>query len=296
MPRKPRLKVVDTQTEYASDAEGRDNIVDMYAKDIRKFALLTKDEERELANQIDETDSPEKQKFIKANLRLVILIANKYKYKGLSLSDLIQEGNIGLIKAVERFDPERGFKFATYATWWIRQAMTRAIADTGRTVRVPVHVTDKIVKINHIKRRFLVETGREPTAEEISEEIGISAKKVQKILKVMRKTVSLDIPISPERDETLKDVVEDENSVNSEDFINSENAIKIVRDLLQHLTPREQKIIRMRYGLDSGDEHTLEEVGDEVGVTRERIRQIQVRTMEKMKKLLIKKGLKKDIE
>jgi RNA polymerase primary sigma factor len=284
MPKKPRTKIIDDQTEYDLKIGTESGIFSKYLGEVGETALLTADEEKKLARQIDENDSPEKQEFIKANLRLVVSIAKKYNNRGLSFSDLIQEGNLGLLKAVERFDPERGFKFSNYAIWWIRQVITKAIADQARTIRVPMNMISRINKLNFIKREFWSEFGREPTIEEIAERMGINTKKIQKILNSLQKTISLETPISSEGNSRLVDFIEDDNAVSPDDFIDSASAVKIVRDLFLCLTEKEQKVIRMRYGMGYKREHTLEGVGQELELTPERIRQIQIKAEGKMAK------------
>jgi len=284
MPKKPRTKNIDDQVERDLKIGTEDGIFSKYLGEVGKTALLTADEEKELAQYIDENDSPEKQEFIKANLRLVVLIAKKYNNRGLSFSDLIQEGNLGLLKAVEKFDPERGFRFATYAPHWIRQVITKAIADQARTIRVPMNMISRINEINFIKREFWSKFEREPTIEEIAERMGVSTKKIQKILNSFQKTISLETPISSEGSSNLEDFIEDDNAVSPEDSLNTKRLAKLARVLISCLTPREEKIIKKRYGIDCGHEHTLEEIGQELELTRERIRQIQIKAVGKMAK------------
>ncbi len=257
--------------------------VRMYLSEIGRVELLTGDEEIELANGIAKGDPVAKQKLAEANLRLVVSIAKKYIGRGLSFLDLIQEGNIGLFRAVEKFDPTRGFKFSTYATWWIRQAITRAIADQARTIRIPVHMVETINKLTHTQRRLLQEFGREPTVEELASEMDMEIKKVRHILKISQDIVSLEAPVGAEEDSKLGDFIEDDDAISPSDSTNRQIMKENIHFMLQYLTPREQKIIRMRFGLDDGIGHTLEEVGKEFGVTRERIRQIEAKILQKMR-------------
>ena len=257
--------------------------VRMYLSEIGRVELLTADEEIKLANRIAKGDPVSKQKLAEANLRLVVSIAKKYIGRGLSFLDLIQEGNIGLFRAVEKFDPKRGFKFSTYATWWIRQAITRAIADQARTIRIPVHMVETINKLTHTQRRLLQEFGREPTVEELASEMDMEMKKVRHILKISQDIVSLEAPVGAEEDSKLGDFIEDDEAISPSDATNRQIMKENIHYMLQYLTPREQKIIRMRFGLDDGIGHTLEEVGREFGVTRERIRQIEAKILQKMR-------------
>jgi RNA polymerase primary sigma factor len=257
--------------------------VRMYLSEIGRVELLTADEEIKLAKRIAKGDPVAKQKLAEANLRLVVSIAKKYIGRGLSFLDLIQEGNIGLFRAVEKFDPKRGFKFSTYATWWIRQAITRAIADQARTIRIPVHMVETINKLTHTQRRLLQEFGREPTVEELSSEMDMDIKKVRHILKISQDIVSLEAPVGAEEDSKLGDFIEDDEAISPSDATNRQIMKENIHYMLQYLTPREQKIIRMRFGLDDGIGHTLEEVGKEFGVTRERIRQIEAKILQKMR-------------
>jgi RNA polymerase primary sigma factor len=255
----------------------------MYLCEIGKVPLLTAKEEIELAQAIRRGDQKAKQNLAEANLRLVVSIAKKYIGRGLSFLDLIQEGNIGLFRAVEKFDPDRGFKFSTYATWWIRQAITRAIADQARTIRIPVHMVETINKLTHTQRRLVQELGREPLIEELAAEMDMDEKKVRHIKKISQDIVSLEAPVGTEEDSKLGDFIEDDDALSPSDFANKVLLRENIRRMLQYLSPREQKIIIMRFGLVDGVSHTLEEVGKEFGVTRERIRQIEAKVLQKMR-------------
>ena len=264
-------------TEIAGDS------IRMYLSEIGRVPLLSAAEEIELAKRIAKGDQGAKQSLAEANLRLVVSIAKKYIGRGLSFLDLIQEGSIGLFRAVEKFDPSRGFKFSTYATWWIRQAITRAIADQSRTIRIPVHMVETINKLTHTQRRLVQELGREPTAEEIAAEMDLEVKKVRHILKISQDIVSLEAPVGAEEDSKLEDFIEDEQSLAPNDAANRQLINEAIGDMLRYLTPRERKIVKMRFGLGDGIGHTLEEVGKEFGVTRERIRQIEAKVLQKLK-------------
>ncbi|HEC21231.1 MAG TPA: RNA polymerase sigma factor RpoD [Candidatus Peregrinibacteria bacterium] len=257
--------------------------VRMYLSEIGKVALLTGEEEVKLANAIRKGDNKAKGRLAEANLRLVVSIAKKYIGRGLSFLDLIQEGNIGLFRAVEKFDPDRGFKFSTYATWWIRQAITRAIADQARTIRIPVHMVETINKLTHTQRRLVQELGREPLPEEIAVEMDMDIKKVRHILKISQDIISLEAPVGTEEDSKLGDFIEDIEATSPADSTNRQIVKENIHDMLQYLSPREQKIIKMRFGLGDGISHTLEEVGQEFNVTRERIRQIEAKVLQKLK-------------
>ena len=257
--------------------------VRMYLSEIGRVPLIDAKKEVELARRIRKGDASAKQQLAEANLRLVVSIAKKYIGRGLSFLDLIQEGNIGLFRAVEKFDPERGFKFSTYATWWIRQAITRAIADQARTIRIPVHMVETINKLTHTQRRLVQELGREPTVEELSVEMEMDVKKVRHIQKISQDIISLESPVGSEEDSKLGDFIEDEEAVNPFDATNRQLRKENVHSMLEFLTPRERKIIEMRFGLLDGIGHTLEEVGKEFGVTRERIRQIEAKVLQKMR-------------
>ncbi len=257
--------------------------VRMYLSEIGRVPLIDARKEIELARRIRKGDASAKQQLAEANLRLVVSIAKKYIGRGLSFLDLIQEGNIGLFRAVEKFDPERGFKFSTYATWWIRQAITRAIADQARTIRIPVHMVETINKLTHTQRRLVQEFGREPTVEELAVEMEMDIKKVRHIQKISQDIISLESPVGSEEDSKLGDFIEDEEAINPFDATNRQLRKENVHAMLEFLTPRERKIIEMRFGLKDGIGHTLEEVGKEFGVTRERIRQIEAKVLQKMR-------------
>jgi RNA polymerase primary sigma factor len=264
-------------SEIANDS------VRMYLAEIGKVQLLNSEEEIKLARQIKKGSAAAKQHMAEANLRLVVSIAKKYIGRKLSFLDLIQEGNIGLFRAVEKFDPDKGFKFSTYATWWIRQAITRAIADQARTIRIPVHMVEVINKLTYTKRRLAQELGREPTEEELAAEMDMDIKKVRHILKISQDIVSLEAPIGAEEDSKLGDFIEDEDAISPHDATAKQIIKENIHGMLQYLSPRERKIIEMRFGLKDGIGHTLEEVGVEFGVTRERIRQIEAKVLQKMR-------------
>ena len=258
--------------------------VKMYLKEIGRVELLTHDEEIELAKRILKGDEEAKKQLAAANLRLVVSIAKRYVGRGMLFLDLIQEGNMGLIKAVEKFDYTKGFKFSTYATWWIRQAMTRAIADQARTIRIPVHMVETINKLTRIQRQLIQELGREPTAEEIAERVdGMSPEKVREIQKISLEPVSLETPIGEEDDSHLGDFIEDEGAMSPDDYAANELLKDELNEVLLELTDREEKVLRLRFGLDDGRTRTLEEVGKEFSVTRERIRQIEAKALRKLK-------------
>lgn len=258
--------------------------VKMYLKEIGRVDLLTHEQEIELAKRILEGDEQAKKELAAANLRLVVSIAKRYVGRGMLFLDLIQEGNMGLIKAVEKFDYTKGFKFSTYATWWIRQAITRAIADQARTIRVPVHMVETINKLTRIQRQLVQELGREPTAEEIAEKMdGMTPAKVREIQKISLEPVSLETPIGEEDDSHLGDFIEDEGAMSPDDYASNELLKDELNEVLLELTDREEKVLRLRFGLDDGRTRTLEEVGKEFNVTRERIRQIEAKALRKLK-------------
>ena len=258
--------------------------VKMYLKEIGRVDLLTHEQEIELAKRILEGDELAKKELAAANLRLVVSIAKRYVGRGMLFLDLIQEGNMGLIKAVEKFDYTKGFKFSTYATWWIRQAITRAIADQARTIRIPVHMVETINKLTRIQRQLVQELGREPTAEEIAEKMdGMTPAKVREIQKISLEPVSLETPIGEEDDSHLGDFIEDEGAMSPDDYASNELLKDELNEVLLELTDREEKVLRLRFGLDDGRTRTLEEVGKEFNVTRERIRQIEEKALRKLK-------------
>ena len=258
--------------------------VKMYLKEIGRVDLLTHEQEIELAKRILEGDELAKKELAAANLRLVVSIAKRYVGRGMLFLDLIQEGNMGLIKAVEKFDYTKGFKFSTYATWWIRQAITRAIADQARTIRIPVHMVETINKLTRIQRQLVQELGREPTAEEIAEKMdGMTPAKVREIQKISLEPVSLETPIGEEDDSHLGDFIEDEGAMSPDDYASNELLKDELNEVLLELTDREEKVLRLRFGLDDGRTRTLEEVGKEFNVTRERIRQIEAKALRKLK-------------
>ena len=260
-----------------------DDPVRMYLKEIGKVPLLTAEEEVDLAKRMESGDEMAKRKLAEANLRLVVSIAKRYVGRGMLFLDLIQEGNLGLIKAVEKFDYRKGYKFSTYATWWIRQAITRAIADQARTIRIPVHMVETINKLIRVSRQLLQEYGREPLPEEIAEEMGISEEKVRDILKIAQEPVSLETPIGEEEDSHLGDFIPDDDAPAPAEAAAFTLLKEQLMEVLDTLTPREEKVLRLRFGLDDGRARTLEEVGKEFNVTRERIRQIEAKALRKLR-------------
>ena len=269
-----------------------DDSVRLYLREIGKIPLLTSEQEVALAKRIEQGDKAAKDAMAEANMRLVVSIAKKYIGRGLDLLDLIQEGNTGLLRAVEKFDYEKGFKFSTYATWWIRQAITRAIADQARTIRIPVHMVETINKLIRTQRRLVQELGREPLPEEIAAEMEMDVEKVNHILKIKQDIVSLEAPVGEEEDSALGDFIADEDAPTPLEAATHQLLKEHVNEVLALLTPREQKILRMRFGLEDGRSHTLEEVGQEFGVTRERIRQIEAKALAKLRKHRESKKLK----
>jgi len=265
------------------DGVGVDDPVKMYLKEIGKVPLLSAEEEIELAKRMEAGDEAAKKKLAEANLRLVVSIAKRYVGRGMLFLDLIQEGNLGLIKAVEKFDYRKGYKFSTYATWWIRQAITRAIADQARTIRIPVHMVETINKLIRVSRQLLQELGREPLPEEIAEEMDIPVERVREILKISQEPVSLETPIGEEEDSHLGDFIQDENVPVPAEAAAFTLLKEQLVEVLGTLTEREQKVLRLRFGLDDGRARTLEEVGKEFNVTRERIRQIEAKALRKLR-------------
>jgi RNA polymerase primary sigma factor len=267
------------------DDDVADDSVRLYLREIGKIPLLNAEEELALAQRVVAGDKKAKDEMAEANMRLVVSIAKRYVGRGLDLLDLIQEGNTGLLRAVEKFDPDKGFKFSTYATWWIRQAITRAIADQARTIRIPVHMVETINKLLRTQRRLTQELNREPTNEEIASEMEIDVDKVEHIMKIKQDISSLDASIrDDEEDSVLADFIEDEDTISPEESATGQLLKEQVKDMLSALTEREQKILKLRFGLEDGKSHTLEEVGQEFSVTRERIRQIEAKALAKLRK------------
>jgi RNA polymerase primary sigma factor len=265
-------------------------------KEIGRVPLLSADDEIELAKRIEHGDEEAKRRLAEANLRLVVSIAKRYVGRGMLFLDLIQEGNMGLIKAVEKFDFTKGFKFSTYATWWIRQAITRAIADQARTIRIPVHMVETINKLVRVSRQLLQELGREPSPEEIAAEMDLSTEKVREIMKIAQEPVSLETPIGEEDDSHLGDFIEDQEALAPADAAAYELLKEQLEDVLDTLTEREENVLRLRFGLDDGRTRTLEEVGKVFGVTRERIRQIEAKALRKLRHPSRSKRLKDFLE
>lgn len=273
----------DMEEIISSEGVGIDDHVRMYLKDIGKVPLLSLAEEIECAKKMAEGDEAAKQKLSEANLRLVVSIAKRYVGRGMLFLDLIQEGNLGLMKAVEKFDYTKGYKFSTYATWWIRQAITRAIADQARTIRIPVHMVETINKLHRVSRQLLQELGREPTPEELAKELNMSIEKVREIQKISQDPVSLETPIGEEEDSHLGDFIKDTDAPAPEEAASSTLLSEQLKDVLETLTPREARVLKLRFGLDDGRMRTLEEVGKEFNVTRERIRQIEAKALRKLR-------------
>ena len=280
----------------AIDSVSLDDPVRMYLKEIGRVALLKAEQEVHYDKLIEQGDEEAKNQLTEANLRLVVSIAKKYIGRGMSFLDLIQEGNMGLIRAVEKFDYHKGYKFSTYATWWIRQAITRAIADQARTIRIPVHMVETINKLVRVSRRLLQELGREPNDEEIADEMGITPEKVREITKVSQDPVSLETPIGEEEDSHLGDFVEDKEATAPSDAASLTMLRTEVEDILDTLTPRERRVLQLRFGLIDGHQRTLEEVGKRFGVTRERIRQIEAKALRKLRHPSRSKKLKDYLE
>ena len=274
--------IIDNVPDESKDMSVNDN-VRMYLKEIGKISLLTLDEEQELSKRVADGDEHAKNILAESNLRLVVSIAKRYVGRGLLFLDLIQEGNIGLMKAVEKFDYDKGYKFSTYATWWIRQAITRALADQARTIRVPVHMVETINKMARIERQMTLELNREPTDQELSKKMGLSVEKIAEIRKISQDPVSLETPIGEEDDSHLGDFLADERTMSPEEFATYEILKDELREVLDTLTVREKEVLELRFGLFDGSSHTLEEVGKQFKVTRERIRQIEAKALRKLR-------------
>ena len=275
---------LDLETELSvPEGVAVDDPVRMYLKEIGRVPLLTADEEIELARRMEVGDESARHRLEEANLRLVVSIAKRYVGRGMLFLDLIQEGNLGLLKAVEKFDYSKGYKFSTYATWWIRQAITRAIADQARTIRIPVHMVETINKYIRISRQLLQDLGRDPTAEEVAKEMGLSTLRVREIMKIAQEPVSLETPIGEEEDSHLGDFIEDEAALDPADAASVMLLKEQITEVLQTLAPREAEVLRLRFGLEDGRSRTLEEVGQSFGVTRERIRQIEAKALRKLR-------------
>ena len=297
-PRKPRKMATKTLEKLKEISEMEINLGDistdsiqMYLREIGRVPLLKSDEEVMLAKEIERGNIEAKHQLIKANLRLVVSIAKRFTGKNLSLLDLIQEGNIGLFRAVDKFDYHKGYKFSTYATWWIRQAITRSLADQSRTIRIPVHMVENINKFQQVERRLVQDLGREPMPEEIAAEMGESLEKINHIIKISQETISLGTPVGDDsEDSVLEDFIEDQKTMTPDRAAALQILSDYVQQVISELTPREQKVLEMRFGLKDGVSHTLEEVGQEFDVTRERIRQIEAKALEKIEKI---KGVEK---
>ena len=292
------IEVSKEELEDLSVPEGVsiDDHVKMYLKEIGKVDLLDAEQETELARRMSEGDEEAKKKLAEANLRLVVSIAKRYVGRGMLFLDLIQEGNLGLIKAVDKFDYTKGYKFSTYATWWIRQAITRAIADQARTIRIPVHMVETINKLVRVSRQLVQELGREPTPEELSKELNMPIDKVREISKISQEPVSLETPIGEEEDSHLGDFIPDDDAPAPSDAASFVLLKEQLMDVLKTLTPREEKVLKLRFGLDDGRQRTLEEVGKEFNVTRERIRQIEAKALRKLRHPSRSKKLKDYLE
>ncbi|MBA2869859.1 RNA polymerase primary sigma factor [Anoxybacillus calidus] len=298
----PDLDVLDKEEEFdLNDLTVPPGVkindpVRMYLKEIGRVPLLSAEEEIELAKRIEQGDEEAKRRLAEANLRLVVSIAKRYVGRGMLFLDLIQEGNMGLLKAVEKFDYRKGYKFSTYATWWIRQAITRAIADQARTIRIPVHMVETINKLIRVQRQLLQDLGREPSPEEIAEEMDLTPEKVREILKIAQEPVSLETPIGEEDDSHLGDFIEDQEATSPSEHAAYELLKEQLEDVLDTLTDREENVLRLRFGLDDGRTRTLEEVGKVFGVTRERIRQIEAKALRKLRHPSRSKRLKDFLE
>ena len=277
------LEDVEDDSFFTADGINIDDPVKVYLKEIGRVPLLTNEEEQELSERMAAGDISARKRLSEANLRLVVSIAKRYVGRGMQFLDMIQEGNLGLIKAVEKFDHTKGFKFSTYATWWIRQAITRAIADQARTIRIPVHMVETINKVKKVSSQLLHQNGHEPSAEEIAKELDMSVDKVREILRVSQEPVSLETPIGEEEDSHLGDFIQDDEAPSPADAASHTLLKEQLGNVLSTLTPREEKVLRLRFGLEDGRSRTLEEVGKEFNVTRERIRQIEAKALRKLR-------------
>ena len=286
----------ELESVLSADGISIDDPVKVYLKEIGRVPLLSAEEEVELAIRMSEGDVAAKKRLSEANLRLVVSIAKRYVGRGMQFLDLIQEGNLGLIKAVEKFDHTKGFKFSTYATWWIRQAITRAIADQARTIRIPVHMVETIIKVKKVNSQLLHENGHEPTNEQIAEKLEMPVEKVREIMRVAQEPVSLETPIGEEEDSHLGDFIPDEDAPAPSDVASHTMLKEQLAEVLSTLTPREEKVLRLRFGLEDGRSRTLEEVGKEFNVTRERIRQIEAKALRKLRHPSRSKKLKDFLE
>ena len=296
MPVLDETQIGELEHELSAEGVALDDPVKAYLKEIGRVPLLTMEQELELARAAQAGDADARRKLSEANLRLVVSVAKRYAGRGLPFLDLIQEGNLGLMKAAEKFEPERGFKFSTYATWWIRQAITRAIADQARTIRIPVHMVETINKVKKVNSQLLHENGHEPTNEQIAEKLEMPVEKVREIMRVAQEPVSLETPIGEEEDSHLGDFIPDEDAPAPSDVASHTMLKEQLAEVLSTLTPREEKVLRLRFGLEDGRSRTLEEVGKEFNVTRERIRQIEAKALRKLRHPSRSKKLKDFLE